>query len=64
MRTQFNVRIEKTLAKRTAIERKTTSTTNDIVVEVALENWFSKYSPEQRLRYYMSHARKPYAKAA
>lgn len=39
--------------------------THDIVVELALENWFTKYSPEERKEFYNRHDRKPYfAKAA
>ena len=64
MRTQLNVRVCKTLKNRIAQDRKHTFATNDIIVEVALENWFTKLSPEQRDKFYKAHSRRPYAQAA
>lgn len=60
MRTQFNVRIAKNLVKRILIDRKIAPSTRDIIAEVALENWFTKYTPEERAAFYKSHQRKPY----
>ncbi len=64
MRTQLNARVQGRLIKRISDEKKNTLATKDIIVEVALDNWFTSQPPEQRERYYKAHARKPYAKAA
>lgn len=64
MRTQLNVRVGKSVKNRIALDRKNTFATNDIIVEVALENWFSSQPPDQREKYYKAHTRRPYAKAA
>lgn len=62
MRTQVNVRLSKSTKRRVELDRKSTAATNDIIVEVALENWFSKYAPEDRARFYKAHDRRPYAR--
>ena len=64
MRPQFNVRIQKRLARRVALDKAEATTTKDVIVEVALENWFTKFPIGERRRFYEAHARKPYAKAA
>lgn len=64
MRTQLNVRIEKGLAKRVSGDKRGRFATNDIIVAVALENWFSKFTPEQRDKFYKAHFQKPYEQAA
>lgn len=64
MRAQLNVRVGKAIKNRIAMDRKNTFATNDIIVEVALENWFTSQPPDRRERYYKAHGRKPYEKAA
>jgi hypothetical protein len=64
MRTQFNARIEQSTKRRIATDRKKFSKTNDIIVEVALENFFTKYTPEERNSFYRAHDRVPYSRAA
>lgn len=64
MRTQLNVRVPKSVRRRVISDRKKSATTNDVVVEVALENLFTKYTPDQRATFYRSHHRKPYARCA
>lgn len=64
MVTQFNVRLEKSTVKLVKSDRARTAVTNDIIAEVALQNWFTKYTPEQRVNFYKAHDRRPYAKAA
>ena len=61
---QLNVRVQGRLIKRIADEKKNTLATNDIVVEVALDNWFSSKTPTERDKFYRAHNRRPYAKAA
>ena len=62
VRAQFNVRIPKTIKRRVALERVNTLASHDIIVEVALESWFSKFSPAQRRQFYLNHDRRPYAR--
>lgn len=63
-RAQLNVRVGKAIKSRVAKDRKNTRFTNDIIVEVALENWFTSQPPESREKYYKAHGRAPYEKAA
>lgn len=63
MRTQFNVRICKQLAKRVATDRRNLLTTNDIVAEVALEDFFTRHTPDEREKFYRAH-RRPYVRGA
>ncbi len=63
MRAQFNVRVEKNLLKRVTSDRKSSAATNDIIAEVALENWFTKFTLEERAKFYRAHDRKPYVRA-
>lgn len=62
-REQLNVRLPKQLKQRVTSDRSRNSKTNDIVVAVALEYFFSAYTPEQRAKYYAAHDHKPYARA-
>jgi hypothetical protein len=64
MRPQFNVRIQKRLVKQVADDRTMAPTTKDVIVEVALENFFTKFSIGERRKFYHAHSRKPYQKAA
>jgi hypothetical protein len=64
IRKQFNVRICGNLKRRVALDRANTGASNDIVVEVALENWFSKFNQDQRTKFYRTHGRKAYERAA
>lgn len=61
MTTQLNVRVAKTLKQKVDKDRFRTGKTNDIIVEVALENFFTAYSPTKREQFYKLHIRKPYA---
>ena len=61
-RSQFNVRIQKSIKRRVALERLNTLASQDIIAEVALESWFSKFSPAQRRQFYLNHGRRPYAR--
>ena len=63
MRTQLNVRVSKSIARSVTRDKKNSAGTNDIVAEVALENWFSRYTPEERSRFYHAHTRRPYSRA-
>lgn len=62
MRTQLNVRVAKRLKSLIDRDKASTGRTNDILVEVALENFFTKYSPEQRSVFYKNHYRVPHAR--
>lgn len=64
MRTQLNVRVSKQTKASVSRDKKATGRTNDIVVEVALENFFTKYTPEERSAFYRAHDRVPYGRAA
>lgn len=61
---QFNVRIRKTLKRRVAIDKANTSVPQDIIAEVALEDFFTRYTPDQRAKFYRNHDRRAYARAA
>ena len=61
-RAQFNVRIPKNIKRRVALERVNTLASQDIIVEVAMESWFTKFSPQQRRQFYLAHDRRPYAR--
>lgn len=61
MTTQLNTRVAKTIKQKVSKDRFRTGKTNDIIVEVALENFFTAYSPAQREQFYRSHSRAPYA---
>lgn len=60
MRTQFNVRLPKSLKKSIVSDKRHGGGSNDIVTEVALANWFSLYTPEQRHKAYLAHNRRAY----
>lgn len=62
-REQLNVRVSKGNKAQVQRDRKRNSKTNDIVVEVALEYFFSAYTPDQRAKFYAAHDHKPYARA-
>jgi hypothetical protein len=59
---QFNVRIAPGLKRRLELEKAHASTTKDIIAELALEAWFTKYPLAQRIAFYRAHERKPYAR--
>lgn len=61
MKVQFNARLPKNLIKRVNFDRKTYNQTNDIVLAVALENFFTAYKPDQRFRFYRAHGT-PYSR--
>ena len=61
-RAQFNVRIPRNLKRRVALDRVNTLASQEIIIEVALESWFSKFSPQQRGQFYRAHDRRPYAR--
>jgi hypothetical protein len=64
-RPQFSARISKDLRNRLRRE-KPTAGTNDILCEVAMEFWLTKYTHEQRAQFYRAHwanSRKPYVRA-
>lgn len=63
MRSQFNVRIGRQIKKRIASDRAFCGTTSDIVTEVALENWFTRYNPDERKKFYRLHERQPFVRA-
>lgn len=60
MLTQLNARVAQSLKRRVAMDRASSGKTSDIIVEVALENFFSAYGAEQRRKLYEAHHRKPY----
>lgn len=62
MRTQLNVRVAKHVKERVAKDRKSMGKTNDVIVEVALEDFFTRHKPEQRAVFYRNHYRSPYAR--
>lgn len=64
MRTQLNVRVSKGITKHVRDDKRLSGKTNDIIVEVALEAFFTKWTPEERLAFYRAHDRTPYARAA
>jgi hypothetical protein len=57
---QLNVRVAKKFAADVAKEKALTGTTKDIIVEVALSDFFSRHPIERRKTFYRSHARQPY----
>ncbi|HQB53785.1 MAG TPA: hypothetical protein PLX62_12900 [Bacteroidales bacterium] len=63
MKSQFNVRLPKAIIRRVATDRKNYCQTNDIVVAVALEDFFTRRTPEERLKFYRAHST-PYARRA
>jgi hypothetical protein len=64
IREQFNARISKGIKRRAINDRKRCNVTNDIVVEVALESFLTKFTPDQRAGFYRAHDHKPYRRAA
>jgi uncharacterized protein YccT (UPF0319 family) len=62
-RVQLNARVAQKIKSRVALDKATTSATADVIVEVALENWFSAFDKEQRAKFYRAHHRKPYVRA-
>lgn len=62
-REQLNVRLSKTTKSRVIKDRIRNCKTNDIVVEVALNHFFSAFGSDQRAKQYAAHDHKPYARA-
>lgn len=60
MRTQFNVRLPKSLKRSVISDKRHGGGSNDIVAEVALANWFTAYTPEERHKMYLAHNRRAY----
>ena len=60
MITQFNVRIAKGLKRRASLDKLNSGATLDIIAEVALEDFFTRHTPEQRKKFYAAHSRKPF----
>lgn len=61
MKEQFNVRLPKNIKRRVALDRKNYRQTNDIVTAVALEDWFTRRTPDERARFYRAHST-PYSR--
>ena len=60
-RNQFNVRIGSDKIGKVQRDREKFKTTRDIIVEVALADFFSRWSPDERSRFYRNHT--PYARS-
>lgn len=66
MRAQFNTRIAQATKGKVDKDRKYAGT-NDIIAEVALENWFSQFSVDERAKFYRAHwanSRKPFVRTS
>ena len=63
MRTQFNVRIKPSVKRRAAIDKTNTNATFDVITEVALTDFFSRYTAEERARFYRNHDFRPYGRS-
>ena len=50
------------MKSRVALEKAKANTTQDIIIEVALENLFSGFTQEKRETFYRKHGRRPYAR--
>ncbi len=59
-RTQLNVRVGESVRKCINLDKANTFATKDIIVEVALKNWFDSKPPKIRETCYKAHSRKPY----
>lgn len=58
---QFNTRIEDAIQARIASECRRCRITQDVLVSAALENWFTRHTPEERLKFYRAHST-PYSR--
>jgi hypothetical protein len=61
MRVQLNTRVEKAVRQKVIRDRSGIAT-NDIIVEVALEDFFTRHTPTERQRFYQNHDRKAYGR--
>jgi hypothetical protein len=62
MRTQLNVRVAKQTKKRVQTDRLTCNMTADVIVEVALEDFFTRHNQKERSAFYRSHFYTPYGR--
>jgi hypothetical protein len=60
-RTQINTRLLPATVSRIAKECQQRRATNDMVVQTALDHWFTSMTPEEREKFYRSCAIQPFA---
>lgn len=60
----FTIRLTKLQISQVRREQKSTKSTRDIIVAVALENLFTGKNPDERRRFYANSGQVPYKRAA
>lgn len=59
---QFNIKVPKSSVSRVKKEAATHGTTQNVIVFVALENFFTRHAPDKRREFYKEAMLRPYGR--